>query len=39
MMSDQLISSDMTLGIEIILTLSVRVSLFSGREGVLHITL
>ena len=32
MMSDQLISSDMTLGIEIILTLSVRVSLFSGRR-------
>ena len=32
-MSDQSISSDMTLGIEIILTLSVRVSLFSGRRG------
>ena len=38
-MSDQSISSDMSLGIEIILTLSVLVSLFSGREGVLHIIL
>lgn len=35
-MSDQSISSDMSLGIEIILTLSVRVSLFSGREGGRH---